>query len=215
MKDFRIVNSKTVLKIISVAPIRNFRPPSIVVVGEKLDLTQEVLFNGVEAEEFVISAPTRLIVRIPPSQVGKPLTDLKALSSVSLTKKDALVSFEITKPAKKIEGIDRLVQSWLMLFMSTPGSDVFDKSSGGGGLALVGRTTNRNGKGVAADLALAVERSTAELRKKQGSDLRVPQSEKLLNCTLDSVEFDPDTTTLSGRVTIQNMLGDAAEVTLR
>lgn len=215
MKDFRIVHAKSILKVHSIAPIRGFLPTSIVVLGDLLDRTEEVLYNGLQANEFIVSSPSRLIIRVPESQVGVELKDLQVLSSVSVTKLPAVVSLELSKPPKSISGIDRLVQAWLMIFYSTPGSDIFDLGSGGGALSMVGRTTTRNGKGVAADLAQAVEKTKNELLRLQAKNPRIPPAERLLSGDLQSVQFDAANTVLSARVSIKNVLSEQAEISVR
>lgn len=215
MKDFRVVSAKIVLKVSSISPIRGFLPQSFIVVGEDLNKTDEVRYNGVQADEFVISSPTRLIVKVPPSQVGKPFTDLKVLSSVSVAKKDAVLTLGISRPISTVSGIDRLVQNWVIIFMTTPGTDIFSPNSGGGGASLVGRSTDRTGKGVAADLSLGIEKTKQELMRLQAENQTIPPSERILSSSLDVVEFDEKTTVLSARVNIQNMLGDVAEVSVR
>lgn len=212
MIDLRVVNAKALLRITSIAPIRGFLPTSILVTGDKLNRTTEVQYNGVEAKEFVIASSTRLIVKVPQSQVGKALKDFKALSPVSAAKQDAIISLGLTSPPKTISGIDRLVQNWVIIFMTTPGTDIFSPNSGGGGASIVGRPTDRTGKGVAADLSMAIEKTKNELLRIQSSNQNVPPSEKLLSSSLDTVEYDASSTVLSARVLIQNMLGDAAEV---
>ena len=214
MFDFRIVTAKVVLKVTSMTPIRGFVPPSILVTGVGLDKADEVQYNGVDANEFVRTSSTRMIVKVPPSQVGKPFQDLKVLSPVSVAKADAVLTLGVTAPPKKVSGIDRLVQSWVIIFMTTPGSSVFSPTSGGGGAAIVGRVTDRNGSGVAADLALAVEKTKQELMRLQAKNQTIPPSEKLLSSSLDLVRFSGESTLLSARVGIQNMLGNSAEVSL-
>jgi hypothetical protein len=214
VNDFRIVTAKAILRVFSISPVRGFLPISIVVVGEKLDRTTEVQYNGIQADEFVVATPSRLIVKVPPSQVGKPLKDLKVLSPVSLAKMDAVLSLGVPRPLSKVSGIDRLVQSWVLIFMTTPGSDIFSPTSGGGGSAIIGRSTDRNGKGVTADLSLAVEKTRQELLRLQAQNQTIPPSEKLLSSGLDRVEFDKQSTVLSARVNIQNMLGATAEVSV-
>lgn len=215
MKDFRVVHAKAILKMHSIAPIRGFLPPSIVVIGERFDRAQEVVYNGLQADEFIVSSPSRIIIRIPPSQVGKEIRDLKILSSVSLTRLDAVVQLEISKPPKMVEGIDRLVQAWLLIFYSTPGSDIFNKTSGGGGLSLVGKTTDRSGKNVAADLAQSVDRTKAELFRLQSGNSRIPPEERLLSSEMQAIQFHEATTTISARVSIQNILSQSAEISIR
>lgn len=214
MRDFRIVQAKVLLNVYSVVPIRGFQPPSIAVIGDKMNLAKEVLYNGIQAPEFSISAPNRLVVKLPVSQVGKALNELQVISSTALTKASAAISFGLGKPPQTLLGMDRLVQSWIMIFFSTPGSDMFNKSSGGGAKALVGRVTNKSGKNVAADLAQAVERTRTELLRVQGLNLKIPPSERLLSSEISSIQFDDRNTILSGRVELRNAVGQRAEVTV-
>lgn len=214
MIDLRVVNAKAILRSFSVQPIRGFVPTSVLVTGEKFDRATEIQYNGVQADEFAIVSSTRIIVRVPSSQLGKTFRDIKVLSPVSAAKQDAVISLELTSPPKTISGIDRLVQNWVIIFLTTPGTDIFSPNSGGGGASIIGRPTNKSGKGVAADLAMAIEKTKNELLRIQSSNQSVPPSEKLLASSLDKVEYDSSSTVLSARVLIQNMLGDAAEVSL-
>ncbi len=214
MKDFRVVSARIQLKVTSFSPIRGFLPQSILVLGENLNQTSEVRYNGVQAEEFVIQTPSRMIVKVPPSQVGRPFSDLRVLATVNASKKDAVLNLGLDRPLKTVSGIDRLVQNWVMIFMTTPGSSIFAPTSGGGGMSLVGRSTDRSGKGVAADLAMGIEKTKQELFRLQADNQSIPPSERLMTSSLDVVEFDEKTTVLSARVNIQNMLGDVAEVSL-
>lgn len=214
MRDFRIVHARSILDVFSVAPIRGFNPPSIVVVGKDLNSTAEILYNGVLAPEFVVSSSTRLIVRIPPTQVGKDLTDFKVFASRPLQKKDASLILELSKPFQIVEGLDRLIQSWMIVFLTTPGSDVFTPSSGGGARNIVGSNTDRTQKSAAADLAVAIQRTESELIKLQAKSPSVPPEEKLLSASLDAVSFDDTTGTISARVQLKNMVNQSAAVSL-
>lgn len=214
MKDFRVVRARTLLKLNSLLPIRGFQPPSILVTGESLDQTEEVLYNGMTANEFSVAGADRLIIRIPPSQIGKDLLNLKVFSSSSLGEGGSILKLSLHPPVKMVSGVDRMVQAWLLEFMTTPGSDIFSPDSGGGGRSLVGRNTDGTGKGIAADLSLAVERTKNRLMKLQAGQPRLPPSERLLSCTLSDVQFDPSSTTLSAVISLYNMLGDGADVSL-
>lgn len=214
MKDFRIITAKVILNVYSVAPVRGFLPPSILVAGEKLDRASEVLYNGISVSEFAVVASNRLVVKIPKSQVGQKFQDIKVLAQVSAAKADATLSLGVTTPPKTVSGIDRLVQSWVIIFMTTPGSDIFTPNSGGGAVAIIGRPTDRSGKGVAADLAIAIERTKQEILRLQAGIQTIPPSEKLLSSSLDSIQYDQASTVTSARVIIQNMIGNSAEVSL-
>lgn len=215
MKDLRLVSAKTFLDVGSVAPIRGFLPPTVVVTGKDLYRATEIEYNDILVTEFIVAEPNRILVRIPEAQVGKELRTIRVLAPVSVTRSSALVRIGVTTPIQAISGIERLVQAWLILFLSTPGSDIFDRSSGGGALSIVGRATDRGHKSAAAAVAMAVDKAKADLTRKQAQSGRIPLDERLLSTSLDSVSFDPGTSTLRATVSLRNMLGESAAVALR
>jgi len=104
------------------------------------------------------------------------------------------------------------VQTWLLVFLSTPGTDIFSPTSGGGGRALIGKSTDRNHGGVSAKLAFAIERTNGEILRSQATQTGLPPAERLLSCGLDSVEFNSSDSILNARITMSNVLGDRAQV---
>jgi hypothetical protein len=213
VKDFRFVQAKTLLKVTSYAPIRGFSPPSLVLVGEKLDRAEKIFYNGVQAKNFAVSSASRLIVQIPESEVGRQLKSLQVTSSVPGLSADAQLSFSVDTVGS-VEGMDRLVQGFLIILLSTPGSDAFEPSSGGGVRSLVGRATSGTGKGVAADLAVGVEKAKSELLSLQSQDRRIPPDERLLSAALVNVDFDSTSTMLSAIIEVTNSMGQSAQVTV-
>lgn len=214
MKDFLVVQAKTVLKTTSVSPIRGFLPAAVIVLGEKLNLAHEILYNGVEVTEFIISSPSRLVVRIPDSQVGKELTSLQVLTVAAVSTKDALLSLAVVRPLRTVQGIERLVQQFTLALLTTPGSDLFNPSGGGGARSVIGKTTS-DGSSPAAMLSLAVDRTRQQLLSAQAKNSRIPPSERLLSATLTSVEYDQHNTTMQGVVELRSVAGDAALVNVR
>lgn len=214
MKDLRVIQAQALLNVTSISPIRGFLPVSIVVLGEHLDLTSQVFYNDILAPEFVPQSATRLIVRVPQSQVGQEFRSIKVYSSLNLITPSALLTLKVGNPLAEVEGMDRLIQQWMILFYTTPGSDIFDPQSGGGGRSIVGRNTDKFGKGVSADLALAIDRTQRELLRLQSMTPGIPLAEKLLSTQLLSLNFDPSNATLAAIVGITNMLGNTAQAAL-
>lgn len=215
MRDIRVVQAKASLKVTSVAPIRGFVPPAVLVLGEQFNKAETVLYNGVEAPEFFIASPTRLVVKIPDAQVGQPLISLSVLSPSAVINIDALVTLGIPRLSRAVTGIDKLVQDWLLVFMTTPSSDIFDPSIGGGAQAIIGKPVSNGGQSAMAELSQAVDRSRQQLIRLQAKYPRIPPSEKLLSASLSDVRFNTDTTTLSAVVDLRNMAGATASVTIR
>jgi hypothetical protein len=214
MFDLRVITAKALLSVNTVAPIRGFFPPSLMLIGQDLYKATEVEYNGVLASEWIVASPNRLVLRIPETQIGQPFLGIRVFADISLAHSKAIVEFGIVSPLKKISGIDRLVQAWLLVFFTTPGSDAFDQSSGGGGRSLVGKSTDRYHRGVAADLALCIDRTKNELLRLQAQTPGVPPEEKLLSSDLIGVSFDERTSMLYASVSLKNMVGDAAQLAL-
>jgi hypothetical protein len=214
MKDFKILTAKILLKINTVVPVRNFLPPAIMVTGEDLNKLDQIYYNEVLAEDYIITSSSRLVVAVPESQIGKDLFSLKIISTVPVPFKDADLTLELGGPLRSISGIERLIQSWLLIFMTNPGSDIFSPDSGGGGRSIIGKPTDSLHKSVSADLTLAIERAKSELLRLQSKYPRVPPSEKLLSASLENIAFNQSTGILSARVSITNMIGQSGEVSV-
>ena len=215
MRDFRVVQTKTSLPITSLAPIRKFEPPSIIVLGDKFQFAEEILYNGVPVDEYVISTPNRIIARIPDSQLGLPLLSVSILTTIPSAGNDSLLSLGLPKLSRSVSGLDKLVQDWMLLFFTTPGSDIFDPSLGGGARQIIGKPTYGGGTSASAELSMAVSRTQEQLLRIQAQNPRMPPDERLLSASLISVRFDEHTTTLTAVVDIRNMVGIAASVTVR
>lgn len=214
MKDFRIVHARSLLRLTSFAPVRNFSPASIIVTGTDLNYTAEILYNGILATEFAILSSTRMVVRVPPSQIGKDLTDLRVFASRPIQNADATVVLELSKPVQSLSGMDRLIQSWLIVFLTTPGSDVFSPASGGGARAIIGAPTDSKNKSASEGLTLAIQRTEAELLRLQAGKKYIPPQEKLLSSSLETITYDDATGTISARVQLRNMVSESASIAL-
>lgn len=213
MKDLRVTQAQLLLKVVSYTPVRNFMPLSVVVVGEKFDTADKVYYNNVEVTAFAIISPTQLVVRVPDSEVGHDLTSLNVMASVG-TATNAALSFKLGPPVRPVSGVERMVQSYCIVLLSTQGSDVWSPGSGGGVLGMVGRNTSEGGRGVMADLAVAIDNSRQELLRQQSIDQRIPPEERLLSASLQNMSFDPSSSTLTASVALMNSVGQTAVVTV-
>jgi hypothetical protein len=214
MKDLRVVHAKRILDVTGVAFTSKFIFPAVVANGVDLDNTTEVLYNSVGVPEFAAISPTTLIVRIPESQIGKPFVDLKALSDIPLgVDGSAELSFRVSRP-QMISGAERLVQAWLLLLHTTPGSSIFAPSSGGGVRTLLGSDSG-SARGAAAGLASVIDRTSQELIRLQDRTPALPLDEKLLSCELLSVNFVEETGETYAAISLQNALGQNAQILIR
>ena len=171
MKDLRVIKARVVLPVNSIAMRKEFYPPSLLIAGSDFDKAESVEMNGRTVTEFVVSSPELILARVPDVLLDQRLTSLKVYSTVAIARRDALIEFGLTRPMATVQGIDRLVQSWLLIFMTTPGSDLFVPKSGGGAKALIGKSTDRGHRSVATDVALSINRTKNELMSAQSQYL--------------------------------------------
>lgn len=214
MRDFKVVSAKAILQVNAVTPVRGFSPPSIAVRGESLAKATEIYFNDIRVSEFLVLGTDRLLVKIPESQVGKQLLSLRVLADAFLTRSDSVLELALPRPLGFVQGLERLVQTFILVFQTTPGSDIFEPNSGGGARSLIGKNTDRRGKTAAADLVLALDRTKNEILQFQAKAANIPMSEKLLSVDLQSVNFVAEETALNARISLSNMLGNQAEVSV-
>lgn len=214
MNDFKVVRSRVLLNIRQVFPVRGVSPPTLLVLGDRLDRTFEVLYNNVSIKDFLISSPSRLLIRIPDAMVGQPFDNLLVYADGPVRGENASVSLEVFGSPKVTNGMERLVQAFLLEFNTTPGTDMWNPGDGGGGRKIVGISTDETRDSVSARLALGIERARSSLVRKQTMDSRIPPSEKLLSVILQGVEFDPVTTSTNAQVLLENMLRNQAQISL-
>lgn len=210
MRDFRIVQAKVALPIRTIVPVRSFLPVSILVSGDGLEQVTEILYNKVRASEFIVQQGGQVLFRVPEGMVGKPLNSLEFFSNQILPGKSQSLSLRVGAQ-KSVSGISRLVQQWVVVFLTTPGSDIFDPASGGGGGSLIGKPHNRDGSSVSADLLLAVNRANDEMRKSQSSR-RVPPDERFSSADISDINFDPQAGELQAVLILKSMVGTSAQV---
>lgn len=215
MKDFRVVRARATLRVTSVSPVRNFSPPAITILGSDFQYAEEIIYNNIPCPEFIIANSNRILARIPDSQVGRALNSLYVVASTPVTNQDATVTMGLASPTRTIEGIDRLVQNFVLAFMTTPGSDIWEQADGGGAQSVIGKPTSRGGEGAMSGIAIAVDRTKQQILRAQAKNSKIPTTEKLLSASLASISYDEATTTLAAVVEIKNVAGDSSLVTIR
>jgi hypothetical protein len=110
-----------------------------------------------------------------------------------------------------VSGILKLVQQFLRLLFTTPGTDIFSPSMGGAALRNVGTTFSAGrGGSIVGDFVLAVKTTNKQMVAIQSRNPRLPRDERLLSATVSSAAFDQSTTSLIVSVEILSQAGSAA-----
>jgi hypothetical protein len=123
--------------------------------------------------------------------------------------------FRISRTPGRVQGILRLVQLYLKVLFTTPGTDIFLPDIGGGVLQNLGATYGADKTGdVVSNLAIAVSQTTKQIVAIQSRDQRIPRDERLLSARLISASFDRAEGALIGTIGLSSQAGKTATANL-
>jgi hypothetical protein len=151
-----------------------------------------------------------------PSQV--PPAYVSAVNVVSrrlmLTAK-SLLKFQVSRMPSKVSGILRLVQLFVKILFTTPGSDIFNPKLGGNGLAPLGRSFGKDQSGsILSDFVVAVDNTSRQIVAIQGRQSQLPSDERLLSATVIASQFSVDEGALITTVEVTSQAGRSATASL-
>lgn len=215
MIDIKLLSIQDLLPISRVEYVKDFVPLSLLILGDRMNEASRILINDIEAPEFIVMSPSRLIAQVPDSVKTSVLSKVAVLAESPSVNRSSLLHFQVGVGIKGLRGIERMVQIFVKLLLQTPGSDKFDPTKGGGLMAAVGRNVSRNdGSAVQAAVVGAVSRARDQLLAMQSQNSRIPADERLLTAKTEAIGYDPATTTVSARVAISAVSGRQAVTNL-
>ena len=214
MIDLKVLFIRDLLPI-SKVDYANITPLSVIIQGENFDQATKVLINDLEAPEFIAVSSSRIMAQVPDSLRTSSLQKIAVLAEKPSVTRSSVLGFEVGTSIKGIKGLEKLVQYFCKLLLQTPGSDKFYPEDGGGLLSAVGLTVSRyEARSMQTLISSAVNRTRDQILAKQSKSYRLPSDERLLIATTDAVGFDPNTTTVSARVSLAAASGRQAVANL-
>lgn len=211
MNGISVVRLLDVLRVNTVRNAPGVSPRSLIVQGQDFQNVETVLINGSPAPEFMVYAKNELIAQVPDIYRDELITDVSVLSSQLTLTDRSLVTFTLGTRPKKIQGVLRLMQTFLRILLRTPGSNVFHRRSGGGMLARVG--TNISSR-AAADIAISINTTKTYLIGVQTAERNLPPNERLLNAEITNLNVDERSTSISVTIVLTNHSGQRTAATL-
>jgi hypothetical protein len=208
-QDVRIIRYARKVPVEGIARRTDFAYPVLELTGGPFTAITEVLINGSASPEFVVISPKRLLVQTPTAQVNTPLSSVVVISDALVPGSESPVRLTVGVGGDVAEGMVRLVQNFIRMLLTTPGSDIFRPSVGGNLQAIIGAVTDRSGTTLRAQVTQAVSRTLAQLLRDQLPTL--PPEDRYQSATVLDVQFQPSAATLSVRIRLQNMAGDSAD----
>ena len=214
MNDLRILEIRDILPLTNVVPARGVSPRSIVVTGQDFNNAYEVLINETKSPSVIIVNSTRLMAQVPVS-VGAAAIRTVTVTSHRLTgTRSSKITFGIGDTTHMVSGIERLIQTFIKMLLTTPGSDVFAKNIGGGLLRTIARQTARGGGSMVSDFHMGVERTRRQIMTLQANDKTIALSERLLFARIVEAQFVQQELALVGKIAIGNQANQRSVVGL-
>lgn len=212
--DFQIVmpQQAVLLNDIRVLP----GPPRVIDVnGADFRSVDEVLINRVTSPDVVILSKTRLIAQVPESLLDQRILSVTVVSKRLTLSAKSLLRFRISKTPGKVSGVLRLVQVFLKILLTTPGTDIFNRQMGGGALHNVGQTFGADeGGDILNNLVIAIDTTTRQIVGMQSKNPSLPREERLLSAKILRAGFNKEEGALDVAVEIINQAGSAATANL-
>lgn len=207
--DFQVVQLRQVLPIARMVEVPG-PPHTLVISGPASDQVTDVEVNGARGYPFQPLGDTSIEVTLP------DLCTVRSLAVLGRTMGNlleaALVLAYPTRPTT-LSGMQLLVQMWVKEFLTTPGSDVFDREAGGGAGKIAG-SANIVDVNITSNITIAVQRTNQSIIKRQSGNNTIPRSERLLSAEILQVSSSAADQTIKLDVEIKNQSGAIVRVGL-
>ena len=190
-------------------------PLTLAIQGDDFTAVDEVQINLVTSPDVIVIDKHRLLAQVPDLLASSTLTSVTVLSKHLTVTPHSFLRFRIPRTSGRVQGILRLMQLYLKILFTTPGTDIFNPGLGGGVLENLGSTFGADKTGeVVGNLASAVNQTTRQIVALQSRDQRVPRDERLLNARLLSASMNIAEAALIGTIEISSQAGRTATANL-
>jgi hypothetical protein len=212
--DFQVVypQQAIILNQVNILP----GPPRVVnVLGSDFRSVDEVLINKIASPSVIVLSKTRLVAQVPDSLLDQRILTITVLSRRLTLSAKSVLRFRIGKTPGKVSGVLRLVQKFLKLLLTTPGSDIFNRQAGGGALRGIGQTFGaEEGGNILNNLVIAIDTTSRQIVALQSRNPSLPREERLLSAKILRAGFNKEEGALDVAVEITNQAGSAATANL-
>jgi hypothetical protein len=182
------------------------------VVGEDFRAVGEVLIGGWSSPYFEVISSTALLVDVPDAVPDSSLSQVEVRSvALTLTKKSKL-SFVLHKNPTPVQGLLKLLQGFCKLLIQTPGTNLRNRSSGGGLFRLLARSVDKtSATSLIGDVQICVSTTARQLIAIQARQPQLPPHERLLSAEVIGKQFHASTGTLAVTVDLRNQANQSAQ----
>lgn len=213
--DIQVIYLRDVLQVVSVTNVPNAVPRTLDIRGPDFRGVVKVEINEEESPNFLVASKRQILAQVPEAQERQLIRSLAVLSDTFTKQDNSQVKFELTNNPKKASGLIKMIQTFLLYLLRTPGTDAWYPNSGGGVQRLIGSYFSKNNAGaVTAEFTLAVSRTRSQIISLQSGNPRVNADERLAAANVLSAVFSVPQTALLARVELIAQSGKRAAIGL-
>lgn len=209
MVDLQIIFPQELVPV-STVTLTSLLPPTLRVIGRDFRAVDEVLINDRAAPGVIILSRTALLCGLPQDLPPVAVSSVKVTSRTLALTDTSRIRFKLGRVPSKTTGILRLMQLFLKVFFTTPGTDIFNKGLGGGALKIIGSASGRDGSGLVGDVFVAVATTERQVIAIQGRQQQTPPEERLLAARVTEARFSHAEAALMATIELTNQTGRAA-----
>ena len=191
-------------------------PTSLDITGQDFSAVDEVLINDIPSPDVIVLTNNRLIAQLPDILQKVPNVNSVSVLSRRLTITNrSFLRFRISNTPGRVKGVLRLMQLFLKVLFTTPGTDIFNRRTGGGGLSRVGETFGaEEGGDIVSDFVISVSTTARQIIAIQGRDPSLPRDERLLSAKVIRAGFNRELGGIVAAVELTSQAGAAATANL-
>lgn len=191
-------------------------PPRVLDVnGSDFRSVDEVLINKVASPDVVVLSKNRLVAQVPDTLLSQRILSVTVLSRRLTVSARSVLKFRLSKTPGKVSGVLRLIQKFLKILFTTPGTDIFNRQLGGGALTSVGQTFGvEEGSDIINNLVIAIDTTSRQIIALQSRIPSLPRDERLLSAKILRAGFNREEGAIDVAVEITNQSGQSATANL-
>lgn len=191
-------------------------PPRVLDVnGADFRSVDEVLINKIASPDVVVLSKNRLVAQVPDTLLSQRILSVTVLSRRLTVSARSVLKFRLSRTPGKVSGVLRLVQKFLKILFTTPGSDIFNRQLGGGALSSVGQTFGvEEGSDIINNLVISIDTTSRQIIALQSRIPSLPRDERLLSAKILRAGFNREEGAIDVAVEITNQSGQSATANL-
>jgi len=192
--DFQVVYPQDIVQLTQVKELFGYDPRALFVEGKDFRRVEEVRINDQISPRYSIISKNQLVAQVPDSELDRDIDEVSVLSARLTVTPTSMLRFRIATGAGsgKVEGFMRLLQLYVKVLLTTPGTDIWMPGIGGGLLQKVGGTVSRKdeGRGLISEAVICCDNTTRQIIALQAQQ-QLPPEERLLSAKVVASDYDP------------------------